>query len=242
MTKQLVVEMSVELLKNPASSAPVPFRLLLQHVGELLKRNVAGLDVVTQYLSEMFGAESAHMKSWCAVPDRPVLLILDGFDEAPTARREILSWVEALDRTAFGTSATTVITSRPAAVEAEGLRGRFGDLGFSGRRVVPLEPAQVEEVVAKFASRRGVPGETARLQEQVSRPDYRGIAEVLVTLQLLLHVLKNDSSGTVLSRTELYKRAVQMMMQAEAFRARLQGTGLKQGGSAQGLWPACVWG
>ena len=53
-------------------------------------------------------------------------------------------------------------------------------------------------------------------------------------MQLLLHVLKNDQSGVVLSRTELYTRAVQMMLQAEAFRARLQGIGLKQGAVRRG--------
>ena len=62
------------------------------------------------------------------------------------------------------------------------------------------------------------------LAAEVVRPEYASRAQVPVTLNLLLHVLaKEGVAGAVLSRSRLYDRAVRMMVQASAFRGRLQG-------------------
>ncbi len=46
-----------------------------------------------------------------------------------------------------------------------------------------------------------------------------------MTLNLLLHVLAREDRDTVLGRCALYRQAVQTMLQADAFRARLLGEG-----------------
>ena len=97
--------------------------------------------------------------------------------------------------------------------------------GFAARRVLALTAAETAELVRKFARRNGLAESVGRtLAAEVARPEYASLAQVPVTLNLLLHVLaKEGVEGAVLSRSRLYDRAVRMMVQASTFRGRLQG-------------------
>ena len=67
------------------------------------------------------------------------------------------------------------------------------------------------------------PERSKALAAEIERSEYASLAQVPVTLNLLLHVLAVSPGGEVLGRADLYARAIGMMLQAERFRGRLQG-------------------
>ena len=106
-----------------------------------------------------------------------------------------------------------------------GFQEIFGRIGFAVCSVLALAAAETAELVRKFARRNGLAESVERtLTGEVARPECASLAQVPVTLNLLLHVLaKEGVEGAVLSRSRLYDRAVRMMVQASTVRGRLQG-------------------
>ncbi len=137
--------------------------------------------------------------------------------EAHDRRARVLDWIESFDD-----AVSIIVTSRPAAIQ--GFREVLGSIGFAARRVMALTPAEAATLVRKFAQRSGLAELERALATEVARPDYASLVQVPVTLNLLLHVLAKEGVGhAVLSRSQLYDRAVRMMVQGDAFRGRLQG-------------------
>ena len=81
--------------------------------------------------------------------------------------------------------------------------------------MLPLTAIETAELVGKFVRRNGLAESVeGTLLAEVARPEYASLAQVPVTLNLLLHVLaKEGADGAVLSRSGLYDRAVRMMVQ-----------------------------
>ncbi len=98
-----------------------------------------------------------------------------------------------------------IITSRPAAIA--GLQEKFTEIGFTARRVLPLAAKERAALVEKFLRRTGLdeqgPERSKALAAEIERPEYAPLAQVPVTLNLLLHVLAASPSGEVLGRAQL---------------------------------------
>ena len=187
----------------------VPFRLTLQDVGRALASKYEGWDCVEAVVGATYGRDSAAAEAARVVitAAQAALLVLDGFDEAPAHRGRIIDWLAELPP-----QVSVIVTSRPAAVH--GYTDLFGKLGFMARKVLPLTEAARTVLVGKFAQRQGLSAAaTAGLLAALSKPAYESLAKIPVTLNLLLHVLTRDP-GAVLSRTEIYARALQMIQQA----------------------------
>jgi hypothetical protein len=77
-------------------------------------------------------------------------------------------------------------------------------MGFSARRVMALTCGETAELVRKFAQRSGLLEASGQaLAKEVGRAEYASLAQVPVTLNLLLHVLARKGVGdAVLSRRE----------------------------------------
>ena len=75
-------------------------------------------------------------------------------------------------------------------------------MDFAARRVIALARGEQSELVRKFARRSGLPESTEQaVAKEVSRAEYASLAQVPVTLNLLLHVLAKGGVGdAVLSR------------------------------------------
>ena len=74
-------------------------------------------------------------------------------------------------------------------------------MGFSARRVMALTGGETAELVRKFAQRSGLSEASEQaLAKEVGRAEYASLAQVPVTLNLLLHVLAKKGVGALLSR------------------------------------------
>ena len=125
--------------------------------------------------------------------------------EAHDRRACILDWIGSFDD-----AVSIIVTSRPGAIQA--FREVFGNIGFAARRIMALTSAETATLVRKLARRSGLAEALERaLATEVARPDYASLAEVPAMLNLLLHVLAKEGVGAVLSRSQLYDRAVRMM-------------------------------
>ena len=132
-----------------------------------------------------------------------------------------MDWVQSFEKKPI----SVIITSRPAAIA--GLQKKFAEIGFTARKVLPLVAKERAALVEKFARRTSLdekgPERSTALAAEIERSEYASLAQVPVTLNLLLHVLAASPGGEVLGRAELYTRAIGMMVQAERFRGRLLG-------------------
>lgn len=203
--------MSVQKL---AGSGLVPFRLVLQDCARLLDGR-SGWGVVEACLAQTYGPASPALAA-CRQVQREALLVLDGFDEAHAHRARLLEWIAGFDNTVH-----IIVTSRPAAVY--GVQNTFGQLGFAAHTVLPLTDGEMLELAEKFAESNGLESKPAKaVASEICTVKYRHLAQVPVTLNLLLHVLTKQGIGAVLSRSELYGHSVAMLVQNDQYRHRVQ--------------------
>ncbi len=87
LSKQIVVDLCSSHLASDLVGV-VPFRLVLQDVGRILEHQ-AGWQVIVDCCSETHGPDSIHAVAARVVETMmpPVLLVLDGLDEAFSRRR-----------------------------------------------------------------------------------------------------------------------------------------------------------
>jgi len=202
------------LLKGERVNAFLPLRLSLQSAPGFLDVS-RGFSVLVAYFEQIFGKESsqARMPEIAMASGVPMLLLLDGLDEAQQERDRVLVWILEL---AALPHVYIVLTSRDAGVD--GARGKLGEAGFEARRMQGLSSGSQSELLQRLMAQLDVAeAERSALVAEVARPEYRSLAETPLTLSLLAQVLlRRGHAKEGLTRSKVYEYAVQMVCQVNA--------------------------
>jgi formylglycine-generating enzyme required for sulfatase activity len=194
------------------------------------KKSQGTVSLLLSYLRHMLG--QWHLEGYWAELDvalrdhdqGPVLVLLDGLDEAPTAQRQLIvdmvnAFVERYHWHRY------VVTCRPYAYIGQPWRLQ----SFREVTLTPFSPEQIDCFVQNWyeqlAERNRMSHQEAtqrmgRLQRALRRPDLRGLAErpLLLTMMAQLHSSANKLPD---DRTHLYAESVKLLL--ERWEARLDG-------------------
>merc|ERR1719421_404215 len=144
-----------------------------------------------------------------------VLLICDGLDEAASQRPRVLRYLGAvLDKFP---SMLCVVSTRPAGVD----HAAFEQYRFTTLEMQALTPPMAEELARRTLKRFRTPEDEAHaVVKEILRPSYSSQCRVPIMLMLLLHVVvkhlqdarESGVEGRVLSTTEIYQRALELVL------------------------------
>ena len=205
-------------------NARVPIYLALRdYAVEPLPRPERFLDrIATNLLEEM-------PRGWCQdVLHTRALLLLDGIDELPAARRkEFVTWLQGL--LADFERMVVIASSRPAALDAEkpvNLGGLLSTLRFVSSELQPMGLADSGALVAQWhaAVARDVPDEVTRQKLDAYERDVRQVLHDRAPIRHLastpllcamICALNWDRRQRVPDdRMELYRAALEMLLEA----------------------------
>ena len=170
LSKQILVACCSAWLEGTTHGI-VPFRVKLADLAPLLGEADADCWLaLRKCVAQTYGRGSMYISALeqALSQAQDILLVLDGFDDAPSRKRAIVARIARLDpRTAV------VITSRPSAMDGEAL-DELAKAGFEGRRIAGLTPAMVQDVSARVLRRLGAsPEDAAAIRTQLVRKEYK---------------------------------------------------------------------
>lgn len=200
----------------------LPFYVKLRdHAGEL---PLPRADQLIERLAPNLVGEMPD--GWCqAMLRRGALLLLDGVDELPAARRRaFVDWLADFMRD-FGASTAVVVTSRPAALQAAQplvLGDELAAMGFEAVALNALSPADSQAVVAQWhdAVGRVLTGqaeELARFERDMQhaladRPAIRNLASNPLLCAMVCVLNWHHNRQLPDDRMELYALALDVLL------------------------------
>ncbi|QFZ16092.1 NACHT domain-containing protein [Saccharothrix syringae] len=137
------------------------------------------------------------------------MLLVDGVDEVPAARRRAVKvWLRELLQ-AFP-DVRVVVTSRTAAADSRWL----ADDGFSAVTLEPMNSANISVFVERWHEAAELPGSSAerRMRSQLERPHLRELAGSPLLCAMLCALNLSHRSELPRNRMDLYAKALAMLL------------------------------
>merc|ERR1719271_437456 len=225
LTRQLVV-LLCDAQRHAAKGSVLllPIRVPLIDIATLCEKAPpdADYDLFEEHIEATWGVNSTPVQLYRyakgeATPglELRVLLVCDGLDEAASQRPRVLQCLGAvLDKFP---NMLCVVSTRPAGVDHEA----FEQHRFTCLEMQALTPAMAEDLARRTLKRFGTPGdEVHAVLTEIRRPAYSSQCRVPIMLTLLLHVVvkhlqdarESGIEGRVLSTTEIYQRALELVL------------------------------
>ncbi|WP_407645134.1 NACHT domain-containing protein [Crossiella cryophila] len=214
-----------EQLADWNSCVPFVIRLRAHATGELPRPE--------QFLRDAWPSRAAEMPElWVhrRLDEGSALLLVDGVDEVPAARRpQVHAWLAELAREF--PQARIVVTARPAAAEAKWLAAE----GFAAVTLEPMNREDLDQFVARWheAAHRAhslpcdpaeLPAAQRRLRNQfASRPHLRTLAANPLLAAMLCALNLDQATELPRNRMELYRRALEMLLETRDVKRGIAG-------------------
>ncbi|MGO1052451.1 NACHT domain-containing protein [Crossiella sp. CA198] len=214
-----------EQLADWNSCVPFVIRLRAHATGELPRPE--------QFLQDAWPSRAAEMPElWVhrRLDEGSALLLVDGVDEVPSARRpQVHAWLAELAREF--PQARIVVTARPAAAEAKWLAAE----GFAAVTLEPMNREDLDQFVARWheAAHRAhslpcdpaeLPAAQRRLRNQfASRPHLRTLAANPLLAAMLCALNLDQVTELPRNRMELYRRALEMLLETRDVKRGIAG-------------------
>ncbi|MBO0804274.1 MAG: NACHT domain-containing protein [Nocardiopsaceae bacterium] len=194
----------------------VPFLVKLRsHAGQRLPRPEEFLDDVSPALGGIAPDAWAHRR----LRSGRALLLIDGIDEIVESQRyDVRNWLGELIR--LYPEVRVVVTSRPAATEADWLRAE----GFRAAFLEPLSPADLRELVQHWHAAIGdsgdlpcppesIPSYEAKLLARLESASHLRTLASTPLLAAMLCALNLDRDALPRDRMGLYAAAIDMLLE-----------------------------